>query len=157
MKWTPRRLRWALNIYGPYLGAGIRVTHIAEDWREIHVRMDQGWYNTNAVGVHFGGSLYAMVDPQIMLMLMQLLGKDYWVWDKAAEIEFIKPGKGRVESRIRITDEDIRTIKTHTAQGQKYFPRFSIPVTDSAGQVVAKVIKILYVRRKNGSGGNPPD
>jgi hypothetical protein len=32
--------------------------------------MNLRWYNTNYVGTHFGGSLYSMVDPIYMLLLM---------------------------------------------------------------------------------------
>ena len=107
MKLTPRLLRWLLNIYGPYLGAGIRVELISADWRESQVSMKLRWYNRNAVGSHFGGSLYAMVDPHLMLMLMHILGNDYIVWDKSAEIDFVRPGRGRVMANFAITDEEL--------------------------------------------------
>ncbi len=87
MKWTPRRLKFALNVYPPYLGAGVSITKVDRDWRELKVSMKLRWYNRNAVGSHFGGSLYSMVDPHLMLLLMKLLGEDYVVWDKAASID----------------------------------------------------------------------
>ena len=70
---SQQKLRRLLKIYPPYLGAGIRVDYISEDWRELQVSMKLRWYNRNAVGTHFGGSLYAMVDPHLMLMLLQIL------------------------------------------------------------------------------------
>ena len=70
MKFTPKRLKRMLNLYPPYLGAGVRITYLSEDWQELHVSMSLHWYNRNAVGTHFGGSLYSMVDPNLMLMLM---------------------------------------------------------------------------------------
>ena len=85
MRITPKRLRTILNFYPPYIGAGIHVDNIADDWRQIDVSMRLRWYNRNAVRTHFGGSLYSMVDPHLMLMLMQLLGREYIVWDKSAE------------------------------------------------------------------------
>ena len=86
---APNQLKLVLNIYPPYLGAGIRVEYISEDWKELRVSMRLRWYNRNAVGTHFGGSLYAMIDPHLMLLLMRLLGKDYLVWDKMASIESV--------------------------------------------------------------------
>ena len=148
MKLTPRLLRWLLNIYGPYLGTGIRVERISADWRESQVSMKLRWYNRNAVGSHFGGSLYSMVDPHLMLMLMNLLGKDYIVWDKSAEIDFIRPGRGRVMANFTITDDDLQAIRNNTAQGEKYLPHFSIRVIDTEGELVARIKKILYIRRK---------
>lgn len=148
MKLTPRLFRWILNIYGPYLGAGIRVERISADWREIQVSMKLRWFNRNAVGTHFGGSLYSMVDPHLMLMLMNLLGKDYIVWDKSAEIDFVRPGQGRVVANFIITDDDLQAIRNNTAQGEKYLPHFSIRVIDTEGKLVARIKKILYIRRK---------
>src|SRR6218665_3322789 len=66
-------LRWRLNLYPPFLGAGVRVQRISEDFLEVDVAMRLRWFNRNYVGVHFGGSLYAMTDPFFMLMLMQCL------------------------------------------------------------------------------------
>ena len=93
MKLTPKSLRRILNFYPPYLGAGVKVSYISKDWSELHVSMSMRWFNQNAVGTHFGGSLYSMIDPHLMLLLMQLLGDEYLVWDKTADIEFVKASK----------------------------------------------------------------
>jgi hypothetical protein len=52
------------------------------------------WYNKNYVGTHFGGSLSAMTDPHYMLMMIQILGREYIVWDQSGTIEYRKPGRG---------------------------------------------------------------
>lgn len=148
MKISPRLLRYALNIYPPYLGAGVKVDYIARDWREIRVSMKLRWYNRNAVGTHFGGSLYSMVDPHLMLMLIQLLGRDYIVWDKSATIDFVRPGRGRVFSRLIIAEQDTATICKQLESENKVLPEFNIAVLDENNKAVAKVKKILYVRRK---------
>ena len=87
-----RLLRFAMNLYPPFLGRA-SVRHIAGDFREVRVRMGLNRLNRNYVGTQFGGSLYAMTDPFFMLMLMENLGRDYVVWDKAANIEFVSPGR----------------------------------------------------------------
>jgi hypothetical protein len=148
MKITPKLLKFGLNIYGPYLGAGIKVDHISEDWKKLKVSMKLRWYNKNYMSVHFGGSLYAMVDPHLMLMLIQLLGKSYQVWDQSAQIEFKRPGKGRVHSTLEITDNDLDDIKKNTASGEKYHHQFPVTIIDSDNQLVARVNKVLYIRKK---------
>jgi hypothetical protein len=100
MKITPNVLKFGLNLYPSYLGAGVKVTHISKDRRELHVSMSLRRFNRNAVGTHFGGSIYSMLDPHLMLLLIQLLGNDYWVWDKSAHIDFIKASKQNVTSII---------------------------------------------------------
>ena len=148
MKITPKLLKLGFNLYPPYLGAGVKVTHISEDWRELRVAMSLRLFNRNAVGTHFGGSLYSMVDPHLMLLLIQLLGNEYWVWDKSAEIEFIKASKQKVTSIIKILSEDLAEIKRNTNDGEKYFHEFVIEVKDEDNDLVAKIRKIIYARRK---------
>lgn len=144
---SPKTLKRLLNLYPPYLGAGVRITYSSDDWKEMHISMPCRWYNKNAVSTHFGGSLYSMVDPHIMLMLMPLLGREYLVWDKAAEIEFIRASRKTVNTVIKLSDEDITRIKTKTANGEKYLPEFYIDIKDDEG-LVARVKKILYVKKK---------
>lgn len=148
MRWTPRRLRLGLNLYPPYLLAGIRIRHIDPQWRELDVAMKLRWYNQNAVGTHFGGSLFAMVDPHLMLLLMQLLGRDYMVWDQSATIHFKKPGRGLVTAKVRITDEQLGDIRAATADGSTYRPEYELTIRDENDEVVATVLKTLYIRRK---------
>ena len=81
---SPRLLRWGMNLWPPYLGAGIRVRSIAADWSEASVELRLGLLNRNYVGTHFGGSLFAMTDPFYALLLMHRLGERYLVWDQAA-------------------------------------------------------------------------
>ena len=146
-KLSPKQLKFLLNIYGPYFGAGVKVESISPDWRETRVSMKLRWYNRNAVGTQFGGSLYSMIDPHLMLMLMRLLGKQYIVWDKAAEIEFVNPGKGMVRSTLAINDEEIQKIRQQTESGDSYHPEFDVQIFGEDNELVARVRKVLYVRK----------
>lgn len=145
---TARGLQRALNVFVPYLGAGIRVQDIAPDFSEATVEMKLHWYNTNYVGTHFGGSLYSMTDPMYMLLLMNRLGSDYIVWDKAASIDFVKPGKGTVTAHFTLSDAMVDDIRTQAENGSKVLPEWSVDVVDAAGDTVARVNKTLYVRKK---------
>jgi hypothetical protein len=89
-----------------------------------------------------------MVDPFYMLLLMNNLGKDYIVWDKSADIEFIKPGTGTVSASFIVTDEMLKEIKQKTANGRKFLPTYPVIITDENGDIVAKANKTLYIRRK---------
>jgi hypothetical protein len=144
-----KRLLRMLRLWPPYLGAGVRVTSIAEDFRSIEVEMPLRFYNRNYVGTHFGGSLYAMCDPFFMVMLIENLGPDYIVWDKAATIRFKRPGKGTVKANFHITPEQIAEIRAQADTQPKVEPQFQVTVTDTDGAVVAEVDKLLYVRKKN--------
>ena len=143
-----RFLRWALNFYPPYIGAGVRVRHISADFQQVQVKMGLGWYNRSYVGTQFGGSLYSMTDPFFMLMVMECLGRQYIVWDKAARIDFIAPGKGPVFANFAIDEALLTDIRTQTAAGDKYLPELHVDVRDGEGTLVARVHKTLYVRLK---------
>src|ERR1039458_6644721 len=60
---SPAHLRRLVNLWPPFLGAGIRIKHIAPDMKAVDVEMKLRWWNANYVGTHFGGSLFAMTDP----------------------------------------------------------------------------------------------
>ncbi|HVI57566.1 MAG TPA: DUF4442 domain-containing protein [Luteimonas sp.] len=141
-------LRRVLNLWPPFLFAGIRVRELSGDYRRARVELRQRWYNRNFVGTHFGGSLFAMTDPFWMIMTMQALGDGYIVWDKAAQIEFTKPGRGTVSAAFRLDDAVLDGIRAATAGGDKCLHWFETPVVDAAGDTVALVRKQVYVRRK---------
>ncbi len=141
-----------INFYPPFLGAGIRV-NIAPDFRTIQVKMTLRWYNLNAVGTHFGGSLYAMCDPWFMLILMKALGDDYILWDKAATIRFLKPGRGTVRATFHLTQETIDSLRARADAGEKLEPTFTVDVCDEQGQIVAQVDKLLYIKKKRAENG----
>ncbi len=148
MKLSPRLFRFILNVYPPYLGTGVWVDAVSADWRRIDVSMKLHWYNRNIMRTHFGGSLYAMVDPHLMLMLIQILGQQYIVWDKSARIDFIKPGRGRVSARLIITTELLEEIYEEVAKKTKFMPTIPVKICDETGELVAVVEKTLYIRKK---------
>ena len=143
-----RKLQRMINFYPPYLGAAVRVTHISDDFLNVEVEMPLRFYNRNYVGTHFGGSLYSMCDPFYMLMLINILGPDYIVWDKAATIRFKRPGKGVMKAAFRLTEAQIEEIRAAAETQPKVEPQFQVLIKDSEGKVVAEIDKLLYVKKK---------
>ena len=142
------RLLKKLRFWPPFLGAGIHVTRVAEDFRTVDVELRMKFFNRNYVGTHYGGSLYSMCDPWFMVMLIEQLGPDYIVWDKAATIRFKRPGKGTVKASFHIPDERVQEIRAQADALGKIEPQFQAVVTDAECNVVAEVDKLLYVRSK---------
>jgi acyl-coenzyme A thioesterase PaaI-like protein len=141
-------LRRILNLWPPFLCNGIRVRDITSDWRHAHVELRSRPWNRNYVGVHFGGNLFSMADPFWMLLTMHALGGDYIVWDQAGEIEFLKPGRGTVHARFKLDEAVLAQLRTATAAGSKHLHWFETDIVDAQGDVVARVRKQVYVRRK---------
>lgn len=145
---SPGLFKTVMNLWPPYWGTGIAITEVSPDFRRLVVRMKKRFYNSNAFGTHFGGSLYAMCDPHYVLQLVPLLGDDYLIWDKAATIEFLKPGRGTVTAVFDWSEEQLADIRAQTAGGAKYEPVRVVEIRDAQGEAVARVHKTLYVRRK---------
>jgi uncharacterized protein DUF4442 len=146
---TPRLMRWGMRLWLPFLGAGIRVLHISDDFRDATVELRLGLLNRNFVGTHFGGSLYAMTDPFFMIMMLQNLGSDYLVWDKSGSIEYVAPGRGKVRAHFILPEARIADIRGQAAGGEKVLPEFQVEVRHADDDsLVAVVRKILYVRLK---------
>jgi Domain of unknown function (DUF4442) len=70
------------------------------------------------------------------------------VWDKAASIRFMKPGRGKLRMHFYLTQQGIADIKEKADTNYKAEPEFDVQIKDESGDVVAEVHKIVYVRRK---------
>ena len=143
-----RLLRWKFNLFPAYRGTGARVTYVADDFREVRIRLPLSWRTRNAVGTIFGGSLYGAVDPIYMIMLMRLLGREFTVWDKAAEIRFRKPGRATLYATFKIGDEELTEIRKATADGP-VDRLYTVDLIDAAGTSHATVTKTIDIRRND--------
>ena len=147
-----RGLRRLMNWWPPFLFAGIHVRRISDDFGSVEVEMRQRWYNRNYVGTHFGGSLFAMTDPFWMIMLLHRLGRDYLVWDQAGAIDFVRPGRGTVSARFELSDAAVAAVRAAAEGGEKHLQWFETEIRDGSGELVARVRKQVYVRRKRDKG-----
>ena len=138
-----------INWYPPMIGAGIRVIDYTPDMTAITVEMKLRWWNKNIVGTQFGGSLYMMCDPFFMAILMNNLGKDYIVWDKAASIQFLKPGRRNVRAHFHIPPDEITRVRAQADARGKLDAEYDVDIIDDDGVIVARVHKVLYIRRKD--------
>jgi acyl-coenzyme A thioesterase PaaI-like protein len=141
-------LKAAMNVWPPFLFAGIQVKTVSSDFREIQVCLYDRVFNRNYVGTHFGGSMFAMLDPFFMLMVMRNLGSRYYVWDRSGSIDFLAPGRGKLTARLTLSDHELARIRDATADGAKHEPVFDARIEDERGEAVAVVHKTLYVRLK---------
>lgn len=140
--------KYMINHFAPYQGAGIVVDKIDLGKFHIRVKMPLTRKNKNIVGVHFGGSLYSMVDPFYMSLLMHHLGPEYIVWDKAASIEFLTPGRSTVYADFHLDPQEIQTIKELADNYAPVYRNYNISIIDDSGLRIAEVHKTVYIRRK---------
>jgi acyl-coenzyme A thioesterase PaaI-like protein len=138
-----------INWYPPYIGAGIKLKKVNQDKTRMEVELRKTWFNKNLFGTHFGGSLYAMCDPFYVFIVHNYLGKGYVVWDKSAEIKFIKPGTGKVKAIFEISQEKLLELKWKVDHIGKHTVFFETVITNEDKEVVAKVRKEIYMRKKS--------
>lgn len=150
----PAVSKFMINHYSPYRGAGITIETIDLDDYYIRVKMPLTWKNRNIVGTHFGGSLYSMVDPFYMLILIHHLGQKYIVWDKSATINFLSPGRNTVYADIKLSANEIREIKKLAENYEPVLRNYTLNIVDDAGTRIAEVEKTLYIRRKKPKGSS---
>ncbi len=143
---TPYLLKMRINTYAPYIGAGIKIEHINLDQGLCVVSMGLNSLNKNIVGTQFGGSLYSMVDPFYMLMLMHQLGSSYVVWDKSSHIEFVAPGNSKVTARMKIPSDEIKTIQDLAKDGEPVFREYKVDIVDEQQKIITTVTKTIYIR-----------
>src|SRR3546814_11085126 len=97
-----------------------------------------------------------MTDPFWMIMTMQALGDGYIVWDKAATIEFVKPGRGTVVAEFRLDDTVLEQIRSANAGAYKHLHWFEKPVREAVGATVALVRTLHSPRRKHHAAAAVP-
>jgi hypothetical protein len=141
-------MRWGFNMFPAYCVTGARITYVASDFREVHVRLPLSWQTRNYVGTIFGGSMYAAVDPVYMLMLIKNLGREYVVWDKSACITFKKPGRTTLYARFVIDQDELDAIHRELEQSRHVDRTYHVDLIDGSGVVHASVEKVVYVRRR---------
>lgn len=147
-KIPPSFFAFFMSLWSPFRGAGIKVSYISPDFRHVKVILKQKNYNRNYVGTQFGGSIYSMTDPFYMLMLMKNLGREYIVWDKGANIDFVSPGKTALHAEFKIDETLLDLIRAQTSSGEKYIFDLPVEVLDANNQLVAKISKQIYTRKK---------
>jgi acyl-coenzyme A thioesterase PaaI-like protein len=148
MALSPTKMKWMMNYWPPLLFNGIRVTHVSADLRHVHVILKLRFYNRNYVGTQYGGAIFSMTDAFLMVMLMNNLGHEYIVWDKAATIQFLKPGRTDLTVEFHLTEDELQKIRALVADKGKIDWIQTVEVKDRDGIVVARVERVIYIKKK---------
>lgn len=136
------------NLWPPFLFSGIKILKRSADSRHLTTKLKLRFWNANYLGTQYGGSIYSLVDPFYMVMLIKNLGPEYSVWDKAAQIRFLKPGRTDLFAEFTLTDDDLNAIrKTVQEQGKMDWFR-KVEIKDKHGTLVAEVDKVISIKQR---------
>lgn len=146
--WATRRYRFLMNCYPMFFGTGGKILFWSSCYHEIHVRLRLNMWTYNLVGTMFGGSMFAAADPFYMVMLHQILGEDYVVWDKAASIRFRKPGRTKIYMRFLLEPAWVEALKEDVHPNGSAERVLQLEWKDAEGVVYAHIERTLYVATK---------
>jgi acyl-CoA hydrolase len=125
-----------------------KIIHVSKDLHTVKIKIPLTYKNKNYVGSLFGGSLFAATDPIYMIQLMQILGKDYVVWDKASVIRFKKPAYTTAYAEFHFSSEEIKEIQQRvTLEKEVNFVKH-LNITDLHQNVFTELEKTLYISSK---------
>ena len=142
-------LKYGMNLSPMYRRTTAKVIYISEDFKEIKIKLPFSYKNANYVNTIFGGSMFSAVDPFPMTQLMNLIGDEYVVWDKAAEIFFRRPAKEDLFADFIYTDEEIDEIKKKAQEQDEFEIIKSTKLTNKDKSIVyCEVRKRVYIADK---------
>lgn len=137
------------NLSPMYRRSTGRIIKASEDLFFISIKIPISYKNRNYVGSIFGGSMFSAVDPIPMVQLMNILGDDYVVWDKAAEIYFKRPGKENLYAEFTYTSDEIKRIQDQVAISKEIEIKKKTLLTNKEKSVTfCEVNKTLYIANK---------
>ncbi|NRT16705.1 hypothetical protein HNP99_003077 [Flavobacterium sp. 28A] len=146
----PKLLKYGFNWSPMYRRSTAKITTVSKDLLTISIKLPISYKNKNYVNSIFGGSMFAAVDPIPMIQLMHLIGDDFVVWDKAAEIFFKRPAKENLYADFTFSLAEIDEIKKHVAQKKEYEIVKTTTLTNLDQSIVfCEIRKTIYIADKN--------
>ena len=142
-------MKYGFNLSPMYRRTSAKVTYISKDFLTIKIKLPYSYKNANYVNTIFGGSMFSAVDPFPMTQLMNLIGDDYVVWDKAAEIFFRRPAKEDLYAEFTYTLEEVAEIKQKANDSNEFEIVKSTQLTNKDKSIVfCEVRKRVYIANK---------
>ena len=125
-----------------------KIIFASEDLHVVKIKIPLSYRNKNYVGSIFGGSLFAATDPIYMIQLMQILGKDFVVWDKKTDIKFKRPAYQHAFATFEFPTVEIEEIIKRVQSENEIDYTKKLYITDSNGTVFTELDKTLYISSK---------
>lgn len=138
-----------MRFYPPLFFQRIWVKKFHKGFTGVEVKIAKSILNTNYNRSIFGGTIFSASDPFYALLFDQILqrrGFKTRVWLKSAQISYLKPGRTNLYFKIMLTESDIQEAETALKTFGKFVKAFQMEITNSDGEVCAKVINEVYLR-----------
>lgn len=139
--------RWVGNWFPAYRRSGAKITYVSSDFQDVCIKLPCNWKTKNHMGITWGGSLYAALDPIYGVMLYKILRREYRVIDSQAEIRFLKPGKETLYAHFHISQENMNDLKQQLINSNKAKLHLHVSLKNELGvihTVCEKQVHISY-------------
>ncbi|UII78033.1 PaaI family thioesterase [Flagellimonas sp. CMM7] len=141
--------KYGFNLSPMYRRSTGRIIHVSEDLLNITIKLPITYKNRNYVNSIFGGSMFSAVDPIPMVQLINLLGTDFVVWDKSAEVFFKRPAKENLYANFTYTLKELDEIRNHVAHNNEMEILKTTSLTNQDQTIVyCRVEKTIYIADK---------
>lgn len=141
--------KYGFNWSPMYRRTTAKIVDVSDNLSYIKIRLKLNWKNRNYAGTMFGGSMLAATDPIYMIQLLQILGDQYIVWDKAVDAKYKKPGKGTIYGEFIFTKEEIDSIKKTVHEKNQMDLTKTMSLVDAEKNIIATFNKTLYIADKD--------
>ena len=141
--------KYGFNWSPMYRRTTAKIVDVSDDLSYIKIRLKLNWKNRNYAGTMFGGSMLAATDPIYMIQLLQILGDQYIVWDKAVDAKYTKPGKGTIYGEFIFTKAEIDSIKKTVHEKNQMDLTKTMSLVDAEKNIIATFNKTLYIADKD--------
>lgn len=144
-----RLFKYGFNLSPMYRRSTARIQTVSDDLLQVSVKLPLSYKNMNYVGTIFGGSMFSALDPIPMVQLINLIGDDFVVWDKSAQIIFKRPAREHLYAKFSYTTEELEKIKARVATEKEIDIVKVTRLTDKSGTTTfCEVHKTIYVADK---------
>jgi len=140
--------KYGFNWSPMYRRTTAKITEVSDDLHYAKIRLKLNWKNRNYAGTLFGGSMLSATDPIYMIQLIQILGNDYVVWDKAVEAQYKRPAKSTIYGEFVFKKDEIATIKQNVAERNEIDIVKTMTLADDNQNIIAIFKKTIYVADK---------
>ncbi|WP_425389622.1 DUF4442 domain-containing protein [Ekhidna sp.] len=140
--------KWGFNLSPMYRRTTGRVTKVSPEFMRVEIKIPISYKNKNYVGTIFGGSLFAATDPIYMVQLIQILGREYVVWDKSSTVKFKRPASSDAYALFQFTEDEINNLKSKIAHEKEMDLTKMVHLKSKEGKVFCEIEKVLYVADK---------
>ncbi|GGI56358.1 PaaI family thioesterase [Winogradskyella haliclonae] len=141
--------KYGFNWSPMYRRSTAKLIEVSEDLHYVKIRLKLNWKNRNYAGSIFGGSMLSATDPIYMIQLIQILGNDYVVWDKAVEARYRRPAKSTIYGEFIFTKDEIEALKQNIANDNETDIVKTMNLVDEKQNIIATFNKTLYIANKH--------